>query len=74
MATAVRNCVRLLGLPLEQALRYASVEPADFLGLGHSLGRLSPGYRADIVAFDPIDLVVLATWVAGERSDDSAII
>lgn len=74
MATAVRNCVQLLQLPLEQALRYASVEPANFLGLGHWLGRLSPGYRADIVAFDPTDLAVLATWVAGEKSDDSAII
>ncbi|MDQ4060660.1 MAG: N-acetylglucosamine-6-phosphate deacetylase, partial [Pseudomonadota bacterium] len=34
MATAVRNCVRLLGLPLMQALRMASTAPADFLGLG----------------------------------------
>ena len=74
MATAVRNCVQLLQLPLEQALRYASVEPANFLGLGHWLGRLSPGCRADIVAFDPTDLAVLATWVAGGKSDDSTII
>jgi N-acetylglucosamine-6-phosphate deacetylase len=68
MATAVRNCVRLLQLPLEKALALASTEPAAFLGLGHSLGRLAPGYRADIVAFRPDDLEVLATWVAGEKS------
>jgi N-acetylglucosamine-6-phosphate deacetylase len=70
MATAVRNCVRLLGLSLERALRCASLHPADFLGLGHSLGRLAPGYRADMAAFDPRDISVSAVWVAGARSDD----
>ena len=69
MASAVRNCVRLLGLPLERALRCASCHPAEFLGLGRSLGRLAPGYRADMVAFDPKDISVSAAWVAGERSD-----
>ena len=69
LATAVRNCVRLLGLPLERALQLASTEPASFLGLGHSLGRLAPGYRADIVAFDPENISVLATWVAGETCE-----
>jgi N-acetylglucosamine-6-phosphate deacetylase len=67
MASAVRNCVRLLGLPLERALRLASAEPADFLGVGHFLGRLAPGYRADIVALNPADLSVVATWVAGRN-------
>src|SRR4029453_11305599 len=52
MATAVRNCVRLLGVPLPEALRFASTHPATFLGLGQTLGRLAPGYRADLVAFD----------------------
>jgi N-acetylglucosamine-6-phosphate deacetylase len=69
MASAVRNCVRLLGLPLERALRCASRHPAEFLGLGRSLGRLAPGYRADMAAFDPKDISVSAVWVAGERSD-----
>jgi len=69
MASAIRNCVRLLGLPLERALRCASLHPADFLGLGRSLGRLAPGYRADMAAFDPKDISVFAAWVAGERSD-----
>ncbi|PWB92093.1 N-acetylglucosamine-6-phosphate deacetylase [Methylocystis sp. MitZ-2018] len=69
MASAVRNCVRLLGLPLERALRCASYHPAEFLGLGRSLGRLAPGYRADMAAFDPKDISVSNAWVAGERSD-----
>lgn len=65
MATAVKNCVRLLEVPLPDALRFASTHPAAFLGLGHVLGRLAPGYRTDLVAFDPNDVTVLATWVAG---------
>jgi N-acetylglucosamine-6-phosphate deacetylase len=65
MAAAVRNCVRLLEVPLTQALRCASAEPAEFLGLGATLGRLAPGYRADIVAFDPETMDIHETWVAG---------
>jgi N-acetylglucosamine-6-phosphate deacetylase len=65
MATAVRNCIRLLGVPLPDALRFASAHPAAFLGLERMLGRVAPGYRADLVAFDPADMTVLATWIAG---------
>jgi N-acetylglucosamine-6-phosphate deacetylase len=65
MADAVRNCVQLLGIPLTDALRYAATEPAAFLGLGDTLGRVAPGYRADLVAFDPDNLRVHGTWVAG---------
>jgi N-acetylglucosamine-6-phosphate deacetylase len=68
MASAVRNCVRLLQTPLEQALVFASTNPAQFLGLGDRLGRLAAGFRADMVAFYPDDVAILATWVAGERS------
>src|SRR5262245_2455523 len=67
MASALRNCVRQLGVPLETALRFAATNPAEFLGLGHWLGRLAPGYRADMVALDPVGLEVLDSWVAGLR-------
>jgi N-acetylglucosamine-6-phosphate deacetylase len=65
MATAVRNCVELLDVPLTDALRYASTHPAQYLGLGHVLGRLLPGYRADMVTLDPARFKVSQTWVAG---------
>jgi N-acetylglucosamine-6-phosphate deacetylase len=68
MATAVGNAVRLLGVSLQDALRMASTHPADFIGLGDILGRLAPGYRADVVAFDPTTMHVLDTWVAGKSS------
>ena len=66
MATAVRNCVQLLGLPLEQAARMASAYPAQFLGLGAELGRIAPGYRANLVALDD-EVRVRATWIDGIR-------
>ncbi len=69
MASAVRNCVRLLGLSLPAALRLAGAAPADFLGLGDRLGRLVPGCRADLVALDPAEIRVLASWVAGEKDE-----
>ncbi len=65
MAAAVGNCVRLLDVPLEVALRFATAHPASFLGLDQRLGRLAPGCRADLVAFEPDDVTVLDTWIAG---------
>jgi N-acetylglucosamine-6-phosphate deacetylase len=69
MASAVRNAVRLLDMPLTAALRAASTEPARFLGITDRLGRLSPGCRADMVALDPDTVKVRATWLAGRKSE-----
>jgi N-acetylglucosamine-6-phosphate deacetylase len=71
MAQAVHNCVRLLDMKLENALRLASRNPAEFLGLGDRLGQLAPGYRADMVAFRPEKIDVIETWVAGQPSQNS---
>ena len=68
MAQAVKNCVQMLGLTLEQALPLAARNPADFLGLGGRLGQLAPGFRADMVAFQPETVGVIETWVAGKTS------
>lgn len=65
MATAVRNSVRLLGLPLDEAARMASRYPAEFLGIGERFGRIVPGYAADFVLLDD-DIAVRATWIAGD--------
>ena len=67
MSCAVRNCVEMLGLSLEQAAHMASTYPAQFLGLGGELGRISPGYRASLVAVDD-DVRVRETWIDGERA------
>lgn len=68
MAAAVRNAVRLAQLPLEDALRAASLTPAQFLGLDHERGALVPDARADLVALTQ-DLRVVATWVDGSTDD-----
>ena len=61
--------VRLLGVPLTSALRYASREPAMFLGVGDRVGALANGYQAAMIAFDPDDLRILGTWVAGNWAE-----
>jgi N-acetylglucosamine-6-phosphate deacetylase len=67
MAGAVRNAVRRLGIPLPEALRMASLNPATFLKLDHELGRVAPGYRANLVLLDD-DVTARRTWIDG--SDD----
>ena len=70
MASAVRNAVRLAGVPLEDALRAASLTPARFLGLDHERGAIRAGAYADLVALTP-DFDVIATWVEGNfRSEE----
>ncbi len=64
MATAVRNSVRDLGVPLDEAVRMASRYPAEFLGVDATHGRIAPGLRADLVALDA-DLRVRQTWIGG---------
>jgi N-acetylglucosamine-6-phosphate deacetylase len=72
MASAVRNCVRLLDLPLAEALALATAAPAAFLGIDRWLGHLSPGYRADMAALDSEAIRVSATWVAGKKTEGDA--
>jgi N-acetylglucosamine-6-phosphate deacetylase len=66
MASAVRNAVNLAKLPLEDALRAASLTPATFLGLERERGALTSGARADMVALTG-RLEVIGTWVRGEE-------
>jgi N-acetylglucosamine-6-phosphate deacetylase len=71
MASCVRNAVSLLGVSLPEAVRMASLHPAQFLGLSHELGRIAPGYRANLVLADD-QLRVLDTWIDGRSSEDGA--
>ena len=66
MATAVRNTVNLLGLPLAEAARMAALYPAQFLGVDDRYGRIATGYQADFVLLDDA-LQVQATWIGGQR-------
>ena len=64
MASAVRNSVHLLGLPLDEACRMAAQYPAEFLGIGGTHGRIAPGYRADLVLLDG-EVCVQRSWIGG---------
>ena len=70
MASAVRNATAWLGLGLEDAARMASTYPAEFLGLGHELGRIAPGYRANFVLVDE-GVNVLDTWIDGRSATEA---
>ncbi len=65
MASSVRNAMSMLELPLSTAVRMASQWPAEFLGVGHELGRIAAGYRANLVLADE-HLNVRETWIDGQ--------
>ena len=67
MASCVRNAVKLLHLPLHEAVRMASLHPAEFLGIAHDTGLIRAGYRANLVLADD-ELNVLETWIDGQPS------
>lgn len=48
MIEAVRNCVTSIHLPLSEALRMASLYPAQAIAVDHELGRIAPGYVANL--------------------------
>lgn len=66
LGTAVRNAVNLARLPLDDALRAASLTPSTFLGLERERGALINGARADMVALTE-GLEVGGVWVGGEE-------
>lgn len=65
MAKSVRYMQNVVGVDLTEALRMATVYPAEAIGAAGTHGRLTPGHRADMVALSP-DLVVTSTWIGGE--------
>jgi N-acetylglucosamine-6-phosphate deacetylase len=65
MISAVRFVHRELGLSLDEALRMASLYPAESIRIDHHYGRLAPGYIANIVHLDE-KLDVNHVWVDGD--------
>ena len=64
MISAVKNCVEMVGLDLGEALRMASLYPAEFLKLDDKMGRIAPGYQADMILFDDA-FNVSHSWING---------
>jgi N-acetylglucosamine-6-phosphate deacetylase len=66
LMAAVRLCVEQVGLPLAEALRMASLYPAHAIGVDRDLGRLAPGYCANVTVFDPKDWTVQGVVEQGQ--------
>lgn len=64
MISAVRNCMEYANIDLGEALRMASLYPAEFLGLDQIMGRISPGYQADMILFND-EFKVTRNWIKG---------
>ncbi|TCV97984.1 N-acetylglucosamine-6-phosphate deacetylase [Biostraticola tofi] len=52
MIEAVRNSVEFIGIPLDEALRMATLYPAQAIAVDTQLGSLSVGKTANLTAFD----------------------
>lgn len=57
----VRVCVEKAGLPLTDALRMATVIPAEIIDMGDQLGAIKPGYVANLIWLDKA-LMVKEVW------------
>jgi N-acetylglucosamine-6-phosphate deacetylase len=71
MEKAVQNCVQFLHVPIGDAVRMASTNPAANLHFSH-LGSLIPGKQADLVLLDQ-DYSVQQTYVAGTKIFDQTM-
>ena len=67
MLSSIRFVHERLGPPLEEAIRMATVHPAEAVGIGHRRGRLKPGLAADFVLLDE-GLAMKSTWIGGETA------
>jgi len=71
MDRAVRNAIAMLDIELPQAIRMASANPAQVLGLQGQKGQVEAGFDADLVVLNEA-LEVQQTWIAGECVYESA--
>jgi len=68
---AVRYLATTLSLPLDDALTMATLTPARLLGLDDQIGRLAPGFKADLVHLTEA-LDVAGVWMGGRRAEEVA--
>ncbi|TPM35669.1 N-acetylglucosamine-6-phosphate deacetylase [Mesorhizobium sp. B2-3-4] len=66
MISAIRFMHRIVGVELSEALRMASLYPAQAIGQSHRLGRFANGTAADIVALSD-DLGIGSVWIGGDK-------
>lgn len=67
MITAVNNAVKMLNIPFIDALKMASLYPAQFLGIADCYGQLAVGSNADLTLISTTNSSphVVNTWIGG---------
>jgi glyoxylase-like metal-dependent hydrolase (beta-lactamase superfamily II) len=66
MLSSVLFVHRTIGLDFEEAVRMASLYPAEAIGVADRKGQLRAGYDADFVVLST-DYRMNSTWIGGER-------
>ena len=67
--TGVGRFMKFTGAPVHEAVRMASLNPANLLGLGRRTGSLEPGKSADVVVFSRNFDRVRTVFCNGRRID-----
>lgn len=65
---AIRYSHQQVGMDLAECLRMGSLYPAAFLGMDSRLGRIAPGYRADLVHINK-QFHATRSWVCGKLAN-----
>ncbi|WP_339722378.1 N-acetylglucosamine-6-phosphate deacetylase [uncultured Paraglaciecola sp.] len=66
MNTAIKNAMKFARVDWMEAVRMATVYPAQAIGVEDQLGFIKPGFQASFVSLDA-NQNVTGTWIAGEK-------
>ena len=66
MLSSVRYAAEHFEIGLDEAIRMATVYPAEAMRIGNRKGRVAPGLDADFLLMTP-DFELKSTWIGGTR-------
>ncbi len=66
MLSSVRYAAAHFDITLDEAIRMATVYPAEAMRIGGRKGRIAPGYDADFLLLTP-GFELKSTWIGGEK-------
>ena len=66
MDRVVRTMIKLAGVPVKDAVKMASTNPAKHIGVFNAKGSISVGKDADLVLFDD-DVIIDSVYLAGKK-------
>lgn len=69
MNIALKNVCEVTGFPIEKVIQATSWNQATELGLGDQLGKVEPGYIADLTVLEKGTFSVLAVFMNGQQKE-----